>query len=440
MVWPTRQILRGYDILNSRALLTKYERLKGTAHYDAQAIQDYQQERLGSILNCAARQTSFYRETIDTNMLDSPFEAIAKLPIMTKDTIRANFDSLVSDEYRDLHNACVDHTGGSTGEPLKFVYQKQYRDLRWALIHYNLTWAGYELGDCHGYVYGSSFDVKKQYSFRQRLQGWMTNSFQVNAFFLSERELEKFCARCLERKPKFLIGYASALLALARYVKSRGTVLAFDFIESTSEYLSPDTRKELEEVFQCGIYDRYGCREVGNVAHECSEHDGLHINWQSVYVEIVNQGKYDWLGPDYGDIIITSLHNKAMPLIRYYVGDIGRVAKVACRCGLQSDLMYVGGARTGDILYSIDGSMVAPPALTLIYKDLSAVDRIQFIQEKKDRLRLAIVKNCDREEELAELVRRIKKIFGSGMNIDIVFVERIEKEKSGKYRFTKRLF
>ncbi len=444
-MWPTKLLLVAYDKLNHRNILGEYNKLKETSNFDLHSIKQYQENKLKSILEYAIENVPFYRNILKKYNFNSkefsPFIILNELPILTKDDIRNNFDNLISDKYRNAKSICFDFTGGSTGQPLKFAYDENYKDIRWAIIYNNLTSIGYNLGDCHGFIYGSNYDAKKQYSLRQKIQYLCMNAFQINAFFLNDNELGNFSVKCLKKKPKFIIGYASALVSFARFVKSNNLHIKFNFIESTSEYLSSEMREEIENIFKCKVYDRYGCREVGNVAHECEYHEGLHINWQIVYIEIVNQGKYPFFGTNYGDIVITSLENKGMPIIRYFIGDIGKLDDKGCKCNMKSARLYLAGARSGDLLYSIDGGTVSPPALTLIYKDLSGIKNIQFVQSNKNSLDINVVKTNEYYESIhAKLFERLQKIFGCKMKIKINFVDKIEKELSGKYRLTKCLF
>lgn len=442
---PTRILLYVYDWLNTRNLLNEYENLTKAPLYNLMFIHDYQQNRLKAIIDYVARNVFFYRGIwkecqIDNNMT-SPVEIINKLPILTKDLLNSKFDDFLSDEYRNSKNIHFYYTGGSTGQPSKIAVDKNYMDNRWAMVYYNLTWVGYKLGDCHGFVYGSNLDAKEQVSFRQRAQHWLMNSFQVNAFFLNNSDLKGFANKCLKRKPRFIIGYASALFEFARYTERNGLPICFDFIESTAEYLSSEMKHKIEEVFHCKVYDRYGCREVGNIAHECKFRDGLHINWQNVYIEIINKGKYPWLDPEYGDIVVTCLKNKSMPLIRYFIGDLGKIDYSVCRCGMESPRLYLGGTRSVDILYTSDGTMVSASPLSLTTRDLYSIKKIQYIQKKINQLELNIITDHSDDNNIRMVLNdRLKKIFGNEVEIQFNFVDEIARELSGKYRLTKRLF
>lgn len=439
-MWPTRSLLRIYDTVTRRNISNNYRELCKKEYFSLSGIKGFQKEKLCDLRKYVRNNVPFYCFNM-TNCLENIDDILYCFEVMTKELIDQNFKSLISDQYLNSKRLCVDYTGGSTGKPLKFAYNSEFKDFRWAMIYHNLKMAGYKLGDCHGFVYGSHFDVKKQYSLRQKLQNFMMNAFQVNAFFLNQKALERFVKICKRRKPKFLIGYATAMDHFADFVENNNISLSFDFLESTSEVLTGVMREKFRRVFGAVTFDRYGCREVGNIAHECTAHDGMHINWQSVYVEIINKGKYPWLGEDYGDIVVTSLCNIGMPLIRYDIGDIGRIDESPCRCGLAGQRLFLGGSRVGDLLCATDGSYVSPPALTLVYKDLEVISGIQFEQTALDFLKVSIVKKVDFSNKTEKILTdRLFKIFRKNMKIEILFIDYIKKEKSGKYRLTKRSF
>lgn len=445
-MWPTLQSLFLYDKINRRNLLKEFTKLVKTPQTELGLIAEYQRNNLKSILEYAVRNVPFYRNVFkeyqsDNNTTIAPSEIIKSLPILTKDLLRSNFNDFLSDEYRDTKGIHYYYTGGSTGQPSKIAVDHDYMDFRWAMVYYNMTWVGYKLGDCHGFIYGSNLDAKEQSTFRQKCQQWTMNAFQLNAFYIKTADFQSFAEKCVAKRPKFLIGYASALVEFAKYVEGNKILIRLDFVESTAEYLSDEMRQKVEEVFACKVYDRYGCREVGNIAHECIARNGLHIDWQSVYVEIINKGKYPRLGPEHGDIVITSLKNKAMPLIRYFVGDVGKIDPSICECGMVSPRLYLGGARSIDILYACNGAMISAAPLSLTTRDLYSIQKIQYVQKSPKYLDVNIVTDHADDNSLSiTLGDRLKKIFGDGMEIHFNFVDEIEREQSGKYRLTKRLF
>jgi len=109
-------------------------------------------------------------------------------------------------------------------------------------------------------------------------------------------------------------------------------------------------REKVEEVFGCPVYNRYGSREVGDIAGECKYHQGLHVLPWGSYVEIVDEaGNLVEPGVE-GRILVTCLTNYAMPLIRYDIGDRGALAgEFKCPCGRDGQ-MFARLAFPGSVL------------------------------------------------------------------------------------------
>src|SRR5690606_33754784 len=135
-----------------------------------------------------------------------------------------------------------------------------------------------------------------------------------------------------------LIGYVSMLREVARELDRPLTSLRA--VQSSAETLTDEDRAIIEEGVGAPLYNRYGAREVGNIAHECDHHNGLHLEMEHSIVEIVDDAGRPLTEPGAeGDVVVTSLTNGATPLIRYRLGDIARVGQRSCPCGRGSALL-----------------------------------------------------------------------------------------------------
>lgn len=440
----TKLFLKLNDIFRGRSLFKNLRELEDMRKWNIEAIQDYTGKNLQNLLKYAFANVPFYKKFAEKNHLGNNIsynEIFNLLPIMKKSMIQSNLDDLVSDLYRNTRKLQWNYTGGSSGDPMWFYNDTDNSAYNRAVILHNLMWTGYKFGDVHGYIYGGNIEEQLNLSFWQKANDWIMNCFRTNSLFLNDRNLEEFTRNCIKKKARFLICYASSLFEFAHYIKRKGISLSFDFLQSTSECLTDEMREEIEKTFNCKIFDRYGCREGGNIAHECNNHDGLHINWQTVYVEIINKGKYPWLGPDYGDIVFTTLKARGMPFIRYSVEDIGRIVEGPCPCGMNSPRLYLGGARTGDLLVATNGSVCSASPILFLSLHLKSIKKIQFIQHKRNAITVNCIKSNDfHEDEIRLLIQNLHKVLGEDMNVEIKYVDNIEREKSGKYRVTKRTF
>ena len=148
-------------------------------------------------------------------------------------------------------------------------------------------------------------------------------------------------------------------------------------------------RDELESVFGCRAYNRYGSAEVGDIAGQCNEAKGLHVFPWTVYLEIVDDdGRLVSPGTP-GDVIVTSLANLAMPLIRYAIGDRATMIEdVDCTCGRHGQMITDLEGRTTDMFRCQDGTIVDYGSLIELLYFRSWIRRFQIVQHDYDRFEL----------------------------------------------------
>jgi phenylacetate-CoA ligase len=146
-------------------------------------------------------------------------------------------------------------------------------------------------------------------------------------------------------KPELLSSYPSILLDIAQQVE-KDPALRFPtlrFVMSIGETLVPSVRTSVETALKCEVYDRYGLEEIGAVGVDCAQHDGFHINTESVIVEVVDEAGQPLPNGQEGRIVVTNLFNYGMPFIRYDTGDHGVLSNQQCACGLASPRVWVKG-------------------------------------------------------------------------------------------------
>jgi phenylacetate-CoA ligase len=195
-------------------------------------------------------------------------------------------------------------------------------------------------------------------------------------------------------------------------------------------------RRAIEEVFGCKVTNRYGCEEVSLIACECEEHDGLHVNAEGVYVELLRDGRP--VGPaEPGSVVVTDLTNRAMPLIRYQVGDVAVWSGRRCRCGRGLPLLERVEGREADYVVTPAGELISGISLTEnLALHVPGVAQLQIVQEEPARFLFRIV----RGPGFGPLSRRrlgqlVAERFGPGVRYECEYLDRIPQEPSGKYRF-----
>jgi phenylacetate-CoA ligase len=162
----------------------------------------------------------------------------------------------------------------------------------------------------------------------------------------------------------------------------------------------------------------------------------MHVNAENLLVEVVVNGVPS-IGQE-GEIVVTDLRNRAMPLIRYQTRDTGRLDAGACRCGRGLPLLHLTGGRTTDFLTAVNGQQVSGIVLsTYGITDIVGIRQVQFVQERLGAVTARIARGPEwSDESLAALLTRIHGLLGETMTIETEFVDRIPLEASGKYRFS----
>ena len=202
-------------------------------------------------------------------------------------------------------------------------------------------------------MWGSDSDSKWRESFKDRLWDHVRNIRFINMFDITDRRLKQIARELSHWQPDCIWGYASSLGLLADQIMKDGLRLCPKGVQSTAGTLYPSLRKKLEQVFGEVVYDRYGCREVSMIAHECTEHQGLHVCGFHNYVEILGSKDFRL-----GKVVVTNLHNKAFPFIRYDIGDIATWANEKCGCGRSFPLLERVIGRTVEIVSSPSGKLI----------------------------------------------------------------------------------
>jgi phenylacetate-CoA ligase len=149
-------------------------------------------------------------------------------------------------------------------------------------------------------------------------------------FFEDPNELANDVLRLV---PSLIIGNPSYLREMVKCFRRNPRGLKA--VYSTADPLSESDRSFLMSAFDCPVYDVYGAREVGIVSWQCSDcTPGLmHLNVETAVLELVAGGEGGAASGEVGDIVLTTLYNRAMPLIRYRIGDKSLPTDERCSCG-----------------------------------------------------------------------------------------------------------
>ena len=379
------------------------------------------------------------RGGVDLGALSSA-EDFARLPILTKEMVRAHADDLVTEDA-DRSDLVAGATGGSTGVPMPYYHDTDYWCRATAAAMRGDEWAGWRLGERQASVWGTPMHESRRDAALRATMERLRNFLFVPGFDLSPAAADDAIRRVAEWRPVLLSGYASILASLARRMAETGGLPEPPRgVVSSAEPLRQDERALVEEAFRAPVFDRYGCREAGLIAQECVEHAGLHIAAERVYVEVVDDVGRPADPGETGRVLVTVLDTGSFPLVRYEVGDLAVVAEPSpCACGNPLPRLARVEGRLLDILHTARGGALTGVFFPHLMKEFPWVRAFQVVQDATGDVELRVVPETPRvpADRQQEVVRAVENAMGDGVGVTLRLVDELERTASGKVRVTR---
>ena len=371
-------------------------------------------------------------------------EYFSKIPLLDKAKIRSNFEDLKSDDLH-MRKWNKNSSGGSTGEPVTLIQDNVYADWKGAVKILYDSWTECSIAGKKICLWGSERDIfMGRETSKTRLMQWLNNHVWLNAFRMTPDEMHSYVRTINDVKPVQILSYVESIFDLSRFIEREGlSVYSPRSIMTTAGPLSQHIRDTVGRVFKAPLFNRYGSREVGDMACECDAHTGLHVSLPTHYVEVLRSDGTPTDPGEVGQIVITCLSNYAMPLIRYCIGDMGKWADHSCSCGRSWPLLKEIVGRETDIFLKDDGSRIHGEYFTHLFYYQDWVEKFQVVQEDYQNLCVKIVprEQCINPLELyaqhiEEISDKMKLVMGQKCNVNFEFLDDIVPTASGKYRYT----
>jgi phenylacetate-CoA ligase len=236
-------------------------------------------------------------------------------------------------------------------------------------------------------------------------------------------------------KPEVIYHFPSSMAMIARIVRSEGRGdLRPRSIICQGEFMPRETQDEIAQAFDCPVFNQYGAQEFNRIGWNCDRRDGMHIDADSVVVEIMDGDNVLGPGED-GEIVITGLENELMPMIRYRVGDAGRLRAGACSCGRGLPMFEVTEGRIDDIIDLPGGRRMGPRTLAPRVEQLEGFTQYRIVQKALDRFEMMIVRDRNAPSDIEDqAARRVREVLGTDISITVSSVPEIPLNRRGKLR------
>lgn len=419
------------------------------ASMSGEQLAEMQRLKLLALTRHACRNSPYYMKIFrESGLVDDNgsvhLERWNDVPLLTKQTIREHFDELIS--AQPTRGRFVNTSGGSSGEPVRLLQDRDYRDWNIANKIYYKTFGGQQIGEPELRIWGSERDVlRKRTDIRTLAQNWVYNRTEVNAFSAGEREWGEWAERWKRLEPTWVEAYVQPICEFAQYVKRNNLHLPPPKgIVTSAGTLYSAMKSLLEEVFGCIVLNRYGSREVGDIACSCPHGKGLHLSVWNHLVEILDERGRP-VGPgEAGRIHVTTLNNLTQPLIRYDIGDIGVRAgpdDERCDCGRATPLLKWVEGRETSVFHTRDGGVV--PAeffihfIGVVFND-GIIRRFQVVQKSCELITIRVVlADAGRFEGKKHAIEEsIRRVMGDICRVEWEPVADIPPLPNGKYLYT----
>jgi phenylacetate-CoA ligase len=398
-----------------------------------------QRTRLWNLLSDITKTNPYFKSLVQGNTEDID-QFYQQLPVIKKSTILDNLSQYISCNFSsnfdsqkellqyflDTHELSHNHdrvfidknnkkwiletTTGSTGKPFtvlkapseKLVESKNLFDLRKQV--YNKATVN------NGFLLLQPVDkYLKELSYRGNNDENIPFVFQ----------------HLLECKPEWILTTTLLLRRLYKYIRENNRFSELDqlnirFIETTSQALDNEEKREISKAFHARLVNQFGCREVWNIAYECTM-GHLHVNDHYLIVDIVDdEGRIVNDDGISGHVVLTSFIHKNFPFIKYYLGDRAYILKEPCACGLQSPRICFEGGRNKDKLINTPyyGTEIFRKLMRFMYfkNPELHIGRVKIIQDQGYSLQVYAEVDENKRESFKEIFLKTQSFLVEGID------------------------
>lgn len=359
-------------------------------------------------------------------------ERFAQLPLLSRRALQDGFDELRSRRPPESHGAAIEQrTSGSTAAPVRLLTTRLS----------SLYWNAITLRDhiWHRRDFRRKLAVIRRESEKSAASNWgaatagliatgpaVGNSIQSDAATLLEW--------LQQESPGYLFTYPSLVTELARLsIERKVSLPGLLEVRTFAESLGGDVRPLCHEAWGVPLTDLYSATESGYLALQCPEHPHYHVQSEGVLLEVLDDDDMPCEPGQVGRVIVTSLHNFAMPLVRYDIGDYAEVGE-PCSCGRGLPVLTRILGRVRNMLVTADGRRYWPVFGTRALMDSAPIRQYQFVQTTPQRIEARLVVNSPLTIDQERAVRsRVVSQLPHGIDVQIVYCERLERSAGGKY-------
>lgn len=403
-------------------------------HFTTSRWNEWQQERLCTLLSIAANHVLYYRSTwTEHEKVAACAGRLDQLPLLGKEPLRSDAWAFVRDDV-PVGRPHVFHTSGSTGTPIASIWTTQelrnslalreVRSARWAGVSFTLpraTFSGRMVEPdpaSTGPFYRFNFVERQAY---------------LSAFHLRPDTAAKYLDALERHHIQWATGYAVSFYLLAKFaLDNHLKVPLLKAIVTTSEKVTPEMRVTMENAFQCRVFEEYSTVENVVFASDC-EQGRLHVSPDASIVEILRPDGTPCEAGEVGEVVATCLMREFQPLVRFRLGDLAAWDPEPCPCGRQMPVLKEVIGRLEDVVVGPDGRQLV--RFHGIFVNQPHVVEGQIVQKSLERITVKVVTAPGfSADDARDIVTRMRQRLGGAVQVEVEVVDRIPRTKAGKFK------
>lgn len=418
------------DDQSARMLALQYQ-LEQSQWWPAAKLQELQLRQFGQLFRHAMATVPYYRERFAGTGGVTTWQQMRELPVSTRRDIQQAGDAIHSLAPPREHGAIVvTQSSGSTGSPL-VTHGTAWTQLLWhAFLLRDHLWHRRDLG-------GKLAAIRSKVS-DGRFSNWglATLPFATGPSVLRglSADLDEQLRWLEQENPDYVISYATNIQMLARRSLELGLRLPrLKQARTYGEMLRPDARAEVRAAWGVEIVDSYSSEELGYIASQCPQCEHYHVQAEGLIVEVLDASGAPCRPGEVGQMVVSTLHNFAMPLLRYASGDYAEVGE-ECSCGRGLPLLRRIVGRQRNMVVRPDGVRHWPSFPSEMWKGIAPVLQIQLVQDAVDHIEARLVVARDFSSvEVERMTAALRDCLGYPFRITLRQVHAIPRGAGGKY-------
>lgn len=443
IVWP------GIPGEAESVLLAIQFQLEQSQWWSAETLAVHQFRQVECLFRHAYQTVPYYREILDQVSI-TPAEFVSpeqwsEIPLLTRDTLQNRPKDLLSRGLDSRHGKTFQKkTSGSTGRQL-VVTDTSANHLFWmAITLRDHLWHRRDLN-------GSIVAIRSGRSAEDPLavrdyKSWGPSTGKIcqtgpSTVFYHLLSIDRQAELLRSRNPAYLLAYPSNVVRLAEFSRANNLVIPnLRQVLTYGESLLPETRSICKETWGVSVSDMYSCEEVGYIALQCPECSQYHCQSESVLVEVLDDSGQACRPGQIGKVVLTSLHNFAMPLIRYENLDYAEVGE-PCPCGRGLPVLKRILGRKRNMALAEDGSRFWPQLPPKIWSTCGGIEGVQLIQDGFDHIEVCVVSERPLDDSREHVfASSLRDALGRPFRFSIHYQHEFPRHANGKFeRFVCRI-